>query len=197
MSPLFFSIYFWCFWLTDHTGWSILDIVRTNPKSLTISFGGPKGHRIRDNYLAMTIEKVLPDGTTVTEPMLKDLTPDSSSYTFYEPRGLLFSTQFAQPAILLQEMATFLDMRARGLVQEGAPFAGHSLGEYGALAAMADFLPVETLVRVIFYRGLTMQVAMERDEFGRTEYGMAAANPGRVGRCKCSFAFALLVERKG
>ncbi|KAK0647828.1 Fatty acid synthase subunit beta [Lasiodiplodia hormozganensis] len=169
--------------LREMYGWSILDIVRTNPKSLTISFGGPKGHRIRQNYLAMTIEKVLPDGhTTVTEPMIKDLTPDSSSYTFYEPRGLLFSTQFAQPAILLQEMATFLDMRARGLVQEGAPFAGHSLGEYGALAAMADFLPVETLVRVIFYRGLTMQVAMERDEFGRTEYGMAAANPGRVGR---------------
>ncbi|KAL1634249.1 hypothetical protein SLS58_010754 [Diplodia intermedia] len=168
--------------LRETYGWSILDIVRTNPTSLTISFGGPKGHRIRQNYLAMTIEKMLPDGRTVTEPMLKDLTPDSPSYTFHEPRGLLFSTQFAQPAILLQEMATFLDMRQRGLVQEGAPFAGHSLGEYGALAALADFLPVETLVRVIFYRGLTMQVAMERDQFGRTEYGMAAANPGRVGR---------------
>ncbi|KAL1636886.1 hypothetical protein SLS56_000980 [Neofusicoccum ribis] len=168
--------------LRDLYGWSILDIVRTNPKTLTINFGGIRGRRIRENYLALTIEKVLPDGTSVTEPMLKDLSPDSPSYTFYEPRGLLFSTQFAQPAILLQEMATFLDMRARGVVQEGAMFAGHSLGEYGALAALAEFLSVETLVKVIFYRGLTMQVAMERDQFGRTEYGMAAANPGRVGK---------------
>ncbi|KAH7063090.1 putative fatty acid synthase subunit beta [Macrophomina phaseolina] len=153
--------------LRELYGFSILDIVRTNPTTLTVQFGGPRGRRIRANYLALTIER--PD-------------PDSPSYTFHEPRGLLFSTQFAQPAILLQELATFEDMRANGLVQEGALFAGHSLGEYGALAAMARFLDARTLIKVVFYRGLTMQVAMERDAFGRTEYGMAAANPGRVGK---------------
>jgi fatty acid synthase subunit beta len=42
-------------------------------------------------------------------------------------------------------------------------FAGHSLGEYFALASIADVLPVSSLVDVVFYRGITMQRAVERD----------------------------------
>ena len=74
-------------------------------------------------------------------------------------------------------------MRSKGLVQSGALFAGHSLGEYGALSAVADFIPFKTLMGICFYRGLAMQAAMERDEEGRTEYAMVAVNPMRVGKC--------------
>ena len=169
---------------SDEIGWSILDIVRRNPKTLTVYFGGDRGRKIRENYLKMTAESTLPDGRTVIEPILKDLNRKSTSYTFTDTQGLIFSTQFAQPAITLLEKASFEDMRSKGLVQESAAFAGHSLGEYGALSALADFIPFKTLMKVCFYRGLTMQAAMERDAQGHTEYSMIAVNPVRVGKCR-------------
>lgn len=63
------------------------------------------------------------------------------------------------------EKASFEDMRSKGLVQRDSSFAGHSLGEYSALAALAEVMPIESLVSVVYYRGLTMQVAVERDEW--------------------------------
>jgi hypothetical protein len=42
---------------------------------------------------------------------------------------------------------------------------------------------VSSLVSVVFYRGLTMQVAVERDAEGRSNYGMCAVNPSRVAKC--------------
>ena len=131
----------------------------------------------------MSVEATLPDGSTVTEPLLKALDHQSTSYTFTDAEGLIYSTQFAQPAITILEKASFEDMRAKGLVQEGGAFAGHSLGEYGALSAVADFIPFKTLMGVCFYRGLAMQAAMERDRLGRTEYSMVAISPVRVGKC--------------
>ena len=116
--------------------------------------------------------------------MLKALDHHSTSYTFADAQGLLYSTQFAQPAITILEKASFEDMRSKGLVQESASFAGHSLGEYGALSAVADFIPFKALMGVCFYRGLAMQAAMERDEQGRTEYAMVAVSPVRVGKCE-------------
>lgn len=131
----------------------------------------------------MNVDVVDPDGHTTTEPLLKGLDPQSTSYTFADAKGLVYSTQFAQPAITTLEKASFEDMRSKGLVQEDGAFAGHSLGEYGALSALADFIPFKTLIGVCFYRGLAMQAAMERDAQGRTEYSMVAVSPVRVGKC--------------
>jgi malonyl CoA-acyl carrier protein transacylase len=78
-------------------------------------------------------------------------------------KGLLFATQFAQIALVVMSHAAFEDMRSTGLVQPGATFAGHSLEEFSALAAVADILPNFSLVDIVFYRGLTMQHAVERD----------------------------------
>lgn len=161
-----------------------MKIVRDNPKTVTVNFGGKRGRKVRENYLNMTIESMGTNGENILEPIIKDLTSNSESYTFSDPRGLLFSTQFAQPAILLAENAMFADMRNRGLVQENAQFAGHSLGEYGCLSAIADFLPLQKLMEVVFYRGLTMQLAMTRDETGRSDFAMAAVNPKRLGYSK-------------
>lgn len=80
------------------------------------------------------------------------------------------------------EKASFEDMNAKGLVPRDSTFAGHSLGEYSALAALADVLPIESLVSVVFYRGLTMQVAVERDAQGRSNYSMCAVNPSRISK---------------
>ena len=163
-------------------GFEITNIVKNNPKELTIHFGGPRGKAIRANYMNMTFESVAADGTIRSEKMFKEINEDTTSYTYRSPTGLLSATQFTQPALTLMEKASFEDMRAKGLVQRDSSFAGHSLGEYSALAALAEVMPIESLVSVVFYRGLTMQVAVERDEQGRSNYGMCAVNPSRISK---------------
>lgn len=157
-------------------GFSILDIVRTNPKSLTIHFGGKKGSAIRRNYMALETD----DGSG-PKPLLPSITEDTDSYTFVHPEGLLFATQFTQPALVLVEKAAFDDMTSHGLVPARALFAGHSLGEYAALSSAVPLLPVPTLVSLTFLRGMTMQGAVPRDATGRTDFAMVACSPNRVG----------------
>ena len=156
--------------------------MKNNPKEITVHFGGSAGRRRRDNYLSVTVPVIQSDGSTKLEPILSDIRSDSASYTFSSPSGLLMSTQFAQPALTLLEKATFEDMRAKGLIAPGASFAGHSLGEYAALASMAQFMPLNRMLALNFYRGLSMQLASTRDSTGRTEYGMCAINPSRISK---------------
>ncbi|KAI1378777.1 fatty acid synthase beta subunit [Hypoxylon crocopeplum] len=166
----------------DTFGFSILDIVRNDPKQLTVYFGGARGKAIRQNYMAMTCQSLefAADGTPKLEKVFKTITERTTSYTYRSPTGLLSATQFTQPALTLMQMAAFEDLRAQGVIRKDSVFAGHSLGEYSALASIAKVMPVETLVSVVFYRGLCMQVAVERDEAGRSDYSMCAVDPSRV-----------------
>lgn len=166
----------------ENYGFSITNIVKNNPKELTIHFGGPRGKAIRENYMAMTFESVNADGSLKSEKIFKEVSENTTSYTYRSPTGLLSATQFTQPALTLMEKASFEDMRSKGLVQRDSSFAGHSLGEYSALAALAEVMPIESLVSVVFYRGLTMQVAVERDAQGRSNYSMCAVNPSRISK---------------
>ncbi|KAK3688084.1 acyl transferase domain-containing protein [Podospora appendiculata] len=169
-------------YLMDTYGFAITNIVKNNPKELTIHFGGPRGKAIRQNYMTMTFETVAPDGSIKSERIFKEIDERTTSYTYRSPTGLLSATQFTQPALTLMEKASFEDMKAKGLVPRDSTFAGHSLGEYSALAALADVMPIESLVSVVFYRGLTMQVAVERDASGRSNYSMCAVNPSRISK---------------
>lgn len=164
----------------DNYGFSILNIVQNNPNELTIHFGGAKGRLIRDNYITMMFETIGEDGDIKSEKIFKDIDESTTSYTFVSPTGLLSSTQFTQPALTLMEKATYEDIKSKGLVPADIMFAGHSLGEYSALSSLANVMPIESLVDVVFYRGMTMQVAVPRDELGRSNYGMCAVNPSRV-----------------
>ncbi|GMM50358.1 tetrafunctional fatty acid synthase subunit [Starmerella bacillaris] len=162
-------------------GISILDIVRNNPRTLTVHFGGETGRTIRENYMSMMFETLDENGQLKVEPIFPTITDATDHYTYTSPNGVLSMTQFTQPALTLMEKAAFEDMKAKGFVDlETSAFAGHSLGEYSALAAMAEVMPVESLVDVVFYRGMTMQVAVPRDSSGRSNYGMCAVNPSRV-----------------
>ncbi|KAL8729147.1 MAG: hypothetical protein Q9181_005099 [Wetmoreana brouardii] len=178
----------------ENYGFSITDIVKNNPKELTIHFGGPRGKAIRANYMSMTFESVNADGSIKSEKIFKEVNEDTTSYTYRSPTGLLSATQFTQPALTLMEKASFEDMRSKGLVQRDSSFAGHSLGEYSALAALAEVMPIESLVSVVFYRGLTMQVAVERDETGRSNYSMCAVNPSRISKTFNESALQYVVE---
>jgi fatty acid synthase subunit beta len=114
----------------ENYGFSIIDIVKNNPKELTIYFGGPRGKAIRQNYMSMTFETVNADGSIKSEKIFKEVDENTNSYTYRSPAGLLSATQFTQPALTLMEKASFEDMRSKGLVQRDSSFAGHSLGEY-------------------------------------------------------------------
>lgn len=101
---------------------------------------------------------------------------------FSHPSGLLYATQFAQIVLVVTEKAAFEDMHSKGLVQRDCAFAGHSLGEYSALASIANVLPISALVDIVFYHGITMQRAVERDSLNRSNYAMCAINPSRISK---------------
>lgn len=161
-------------------GFSIVEIVKENPKDKTIHFGGIKGQAIRQRYMDMTYDTMDKEGNVKTLPLFGDINVRTPKYTFSHPSGLLFATQFAQIALVVTEKAAFEDMRHKGFVQNDCAYAGHSLGEYSALASVADVLPISSLVDVVFYRGITMQRAVERDASGRSNYAMCAVNPSRI-----------------
>ncbi|CCF56008.1 hypothetical protein KAFR_0A05730 [Kazachstania africana CBS 2517] len=175
-------------------GISILDIVKNNPKEYTVYFGGEKGREIRENYTQMMFETIV-DGEVKSEKIFKEIDEDTTSYTFKSVNGLLSATQFTQPALTLMEKAAYEDLKSKGLIPVGAAFAGHSLGEYAALASLADIMSIESLVEVVFYRGMTMQCAVPRDHLGRSNYGMVAVNPGRVSPTFTQEALIFVVEK--
>jgi len=158
-------------------GFSLLQIVRENPKSLTVHFGGPQGKRIRDNYRRIRSED---PRTGKQSPVMKEIRSNTKSFTFHSPQGLLFATQFSQPALVIVQKAAFQELVEGGYIPDDAVFAGHSLGEYAALASFADVLSIPDLVETVFMRGVLMQNAVERDATGHSNYGMVAANPSRV-----------------
>ncbi len=104
------------------------------------------------------------------------------SWTFRaNEEGLLFQTQFQQPAILLFEKAFYEAMKEKHVCSSSAfRYCGHSLGEYGAVACITT-TSMSALAEVVFLRGLTMQSAVPRDALGRSRYGMVAVSPIRVG----------------
>ncbi|KAH9257778.1 holo-[acyl-carrier-protein] synthase [Batrachochytrium salamandrivorans] len=161
--------------LRSKYGFSILDIVRHNPKELTVHFGGPAGRVLRENYRAIRVSK---NGETVQ--LLPQILQDTKSFTFKAPEGLLFATQFAQPALVVVQKAAFQELVDSGLVPVDSAFAGHSLGEYAGLASFADVLSVQDLVETVFLRGMVMQNAVPRNAKGSSEFGMVAVNPSRV-----------------
>ncbi|KAK9382701.1 acyl transferase domain-containing protein [Kockiozyma suomiensis] len=178
----------------NNYGFSITNIVRNNPKEYTVHFGGPRGKAIRQNYTSMMFESVDADGNLKSEKIFKEITDTTTSYTFRSDTGLLSATQFTQPALTLMEKASFEDMKSKGLVPADCSYAGHSLGEYSALTALGDVMPIESLVDVVFYRGMTMQVAVPRDSLGRSNYGMCAVNPSRISKTFNDSALRYVVE---
>src|SRR5215472_10206728 len=89
------------------------------------------------------------------------LSQELSRLMFEGPENELLLTENAQPALLATSLAVIRVLEAEGgLVFGGhvAYVAGHSLGEYSALAAARSFT-VETAVRLVKLRGQTMQKA--------------------------------------
>ncbi|MEV6324603.1 fatty acid synthase subunit beta domain-containing protein [Nocardia sp. NPDC051787] len=97
------------------------------------------------------------------------------------PDGVLHLTQFTQVAMATLGVAQVAELREAGAFVEGAIFAGHSVGEYNALAAVAGVLPLEAVLEVVFQRGSAMHELVPRDAQGRSDYRMAAIRPSQIG----------------
>ncbi|WP_226436877.1 type I polyketide synthase [Rhodococcus yananensis] len=101
--------------------------------------------------------------------------------THKHPDGVLHLTQFTQVAMATLGVAQIAELREAGAFVEGAFLAGHSVGEYNALAAVAGVLPLEAVLEVVFQRGSAMHALVARDEQGRSNYRMAAIRPSQFG----------------
>jgi fatty acid synthase subunit beta len=121
-------------YFVQNYGFSIIEIVTSNPKHLVIHFGGMKGAEIKRRYQALTCQAQVTDELTgkvasKQMPLFPSVGPSTSKIEFKHPDGLLFATQFSQPSLVLVELAAFHDMRAHGLIPDDCLFCGHSLGE--------------------------------------------------------------------
>jgi len=85
-----------------------------------------------------------------------------STLIFEGPEETLRLTENAQPALMATSLATARALEARGgktLADRGTFVAGHSLGEYSALAA-AGALSIGDAARLLRLRGRSMQTAV-------------------------------------
>ncbi len=101
--------------------------------------------------------------------------------THQHPDGVLFLTQFTQVAMAVLAAAQMAELIEAGVAVDDATIAGHSVGEYNALAAVTDALSLEAVVEVVFQRGSVMHTLVPRDAEGRSNYRLAAIRPAQFG----------------
>lgn len=101
--------------------------------------------------------------------------------THKHPDGVLHLTQFTQVAMAVLGVAQVAELREAGAFVEDSLLAGHSVGEYNALAAVAGVLPLEAVLEVVFQRGSAMHALVPRDAAGRSNYRLAAIRPSQIG----------------
>lgn len=155
--------------------------VRNNPRRITVNFSGSQGQYIREKYLGIQAMFASNAPPGYERELFAGLHARSRSYTFHHEDGLLSMTQFAQPALVVFEKAAVEHLHQLSRVPRTARFAGHSLGEFAALSAMTDVLPLAAVLQTVFIRGTLMQAAVSRDDRGRSGYGMVAVDPSRIG----------------
>ncbi|ERG69350.1 hypothetical protein HMPREF9336_04047 [Segniliparus rugosus ATCC BAA-974] len=97
------------------------------------------------------------------------------------PDGVLHLTQFTQVAMAVTALAQVAELKETGAYVPDAFLAGHSVGEYNAIASIAGTFSPTAVLAVVYQRGMTMNNFLPRDEQGRSNYQMAAIRPVHLG----------------
>lgn len=116
---------------------------------------------------------------TIVRDNPREIIVDGEALT--HPEGVLHLTRFTQPAMAVLAMAQMAALREAGTAVPDAIAAGHSVGEYDALAAVFEVLPLEAVVEIVYQRGCVMHRFVPRDAHGRSAYRMGVIRPHHAG----------------
>jgi [acyl-carrier-protein] S-malonyltransferase len=126
---------------------------------MTIAFTFP-GQGSQAVGMGKALADAFPEARTVFAEVDDALGEKLSTVIFEGPVEALTLTENAQPALMAVSLAAVRVLAARGLgVDRVAYVAGHSLGEYSALAA-AGSLSLADTARLLRLRGRAMQTAV-------------------------------------
>ncbi len=102
--------------------------------------------------------------------------------THRHPAGVLHLTQFTQVAMATLAAAQVEELRDAGMLDPDAVIAGHSVGEYNALASAGGVLPLEAVLSVVWARGTAMHQLVPRAVDGSSDYRLGVVRPHLAGR---------------
>ncbi|MEM9633843.1 MAG: ACP S-malonyltransferase [Pseudomonadota bacterium] len=127
---------------------------------MTIAFTFP-GQGSQSVGMGKILADTFPEAKAVFDEVDEALGQKLSDVMWNGPEDALTLTANAQPALMAVSLATMRVLEAKGLdLKSSASFvAGHSLGEYSALAA-AGSLKIATAARLLRVRGDAMQNAV-------------------------------------
>lgn len=127
---------------------------------MTIAFTFP-GQGSQSVGMGKALADAFPEARAVFDEVDEALGQKLSDIMWNGPEDALTLTANAQPALMAVSLATMRVLEAKGLdLKSTAAFvAGHSLGEYSALAAASSF-DVATAARLLRVRGDAMQNAV-------------------------------------
>jgi len=136
------------------------------------------------------------------ETASNDIGDDIAELSFNGPAERLKETRYTQPAILLHSLAVLEIMKER--LPKAVLTAGHSLGEYGALALSGVLSPVESVKAVVKRSSLmedacrrskgTMAAIMGLDEKTITECCEIASEKGVVVPANFNSAIQIVIS---
>ena len=117
--------------------------------------------------MGKTLADTYPEARAVFDEVDAALGRKLSDVMWNGPDGDLTLTENAQPALMAVSLATIRVLEARGfdLARHVAYVAGHSLGEYSALAAAGSF-SIGDAARLLKTRGRAMQSAVPNSSTG-------------------------------
>jgi [acyl-carrier-protein] S-malonyltransferase len=136
------------------------DATKPGPESMAIAFTFP-GQGSQAAGMGKDLAEAFPEARKVFDEVDEALGEKLSKLIWEGPEETLMLTANAQPALMAVSMAAILALEARGLALKDkvAYVAGHSLGEYSALAA-AGMFSVGDAARLLRIRGDAMQAAV-------------------------------------